>query len=314
MLENTVCIVCGAGRGLGEATAKLMADYGAHVVVNDLGVEMAGGETSSEPAEATVDDISDAGGSASVHFGDVTDLEYSQQLIEDTVEEHGAVHNITNFAAILRDSMIFNMTEEEFDAVINVHLKGHFSLLRNASRHWRERYKAEELDRQRSFTCIGSGAANGNIGQANYSAAKAGILGLMRNGAHELHGYNIRVNAMWPGGITRMTEDILEQFDLADTFTESEYGTHLAAPLPVFLASEDAHDVTGCTIGLGGHRLSFMSHGPSEQRAILKDAESDGWSPDDIGDSWDSLTEGLDTRNTEYYSPMGPTAAYPFAE
>jgi NAD(P)-dependent dehydrogenase (short-subunit alcohol dehydrogenase family) len=116
----------------------------------------------------------------------VTDLDYAGTLVADTVAEYGAVHGLTNFAGILRDSMVFNMDEDEFGAVVDVHLKGHLSLVRATSSHWRDRHKAEGFDRERSLTCVSSGVAAGNPGQANYSAAKAGVPGLMRTAAREL--------------------------------------------------------------------------------------------------------------------------------
>jgi NAD(P)-dependent dehydrogenase (short-subunit alcohol dehydrogenase family) len=208
MLENTVQVVCGGGGGLGEETAVAMAEAGATVVVNDLGVDVTGEGSDDQPAQETVDRIEEVGGEATAHYGDVTDLDYAEQLIEDTVAEYGAVHGIANFAGILRDSMLFNMSEEDFDAVVNVHLKGHFALLRTAAEHWRDRSKAEGFDRDRHFCCVSSGVAAGNPGQANYTAAKAGILGLMRTAARELRQYDVRVNALWPTALTRMTEDL----------------------------------------------------------------------------------------------------------
>jgi NAD(P)-dependent dehydrogenase (short-subunit alcohol dehydrogenase family) len=228
-----------------------MAEQGASVVVSDLGVDLSGEDADSQPAQETVDDIREAGGEAMVHYGDVTELDETEALIEDTVEEYGAVHSVTNFAGILRDRMIFNMSEEEWDAVIDVHLKGHFSLLRNASRHWKERYEAEDgFDRQRSFLGVSSSAAIGWAGQPNYAAAKAGVLGLVRNCAQELDRYDVRVNAIWPEAYTRMYKSIPEEYQ-PDAMGDETHGPHLVAPLPVFLASEAAEDVTGCTLGLG---------------------------------------------------------------
>ena len=176
MFDDTVCIVAGAGRGIGEDTAKLMADEGASVVVNDLGADLGGEGQDEQPAQETVNDILDAGGEAMVHYGDITELDYTVRLIQDTVDEYGAVHSVTNFAGILRDRMIFNMSEEEWDAVVDVHLKGHFSLLRNASRHWKERYEQEEFDRQRSFLGVSSSAAIGWAGQPNYAGLGRGVV------------------------------------------------------------------------------------------------------------------------------------------
>lgn len=296
MLENTVQIVCGAGGGLGEETAVAMADHGATVVVNDLGVAVDGEGTDPEPAESTVERIEERGGEAMAHFGDVSDLEYTEQLVADTVDAYGAVHGVINFAGILRDSMVFNMDEAEWDAVVNVHLKGHFSLVRAVSRHWRERSKAEGgFDRQRSLTCVSSGVAAGNAGQSNYSAAKAGILGLMRTAARELHQYDARVNAMWPTALTRMTEDLpgMEGVD------EDSMGPQLVPAVPVFLASEAATDVNGVTLAIAGGNLSIVSD-PERERTISKDIATEGrWTPEEIETQWEELTDGFETMRMD---------------
>ncbi|MFC7235999.1 SDR family NAD(P)-dependent oxidoreductase [Halosegnis marinus] len=292
MLEETVQIVCGAGGGLGEETAVAMADHGATVVVNDLGVDVDGTGADAEPARETADRIEDAGGEAMVHYGDVTDLSYTEALVADTVEEYGAVHGVINYAGILRDSMVFNMEEAEWDAVIDVHLKGHFSVVRAISRHWRERYKARDgFERQRSLTCVSSGVAAGNPGQANYSAAKAGILGLMRTTARELHQYDVRANALWPTALTRMTED-LPGMAGAD---EGTMGPQLVPGVPVFLASEAAEDVNGVTLAVAGGTLSVVSD-PERGRSLSKDLDADGrWTAAEIEARWDELTDGVNT-------------------
>lgn len=297
MLDDAVCIVSGAGRGIGKETAKLMASEGAAVVVNDLGADLSGEGQDIQPAQEVVDDIVDSGGEAMVHYGDITDLEYTEQLIEDTVAEYGAVHSVTNFAGILRDRMIFNMSEEGWDAVIDVHLKGHFSLLRNASRHWKKRYEDEGFDRQRSFLGVSSSAAIGWAGQPNYAAAKAGVLGLVRNCAQELYEYNTRVNSIWPEAYTRMYKSIPEEYQ-PEGMGESTHGPHLVAPLPAFFASEAAEDITGCTVGLGSGELSFISD-PDRTRKIIKEVPAEtktgGWTPEQIADAWDDLTDGYET-------------------
>lgn len=297
MLDDSVCIVCGGGRGLGEATAKLMAEKGANVVVNDLGVDVTGEGQSEQPAQQTVEEIKSNGNEAMVHFGDVTDLDYTEKLIRETVDKYGAVHSITNFAGVLRDRMVFNMTEDEWDTVIHVHLKGHFSLLHNAASHWRQRYKEEEYERQRSFLGVSSAAAKGNPGQPNYSAAKAGILGLMRNGSRELNQYNVRVNALWPGALTRMTEDLES---IPDDLDEDVLGPQLVAPAPVFYASEAAEGITGTTLSLSGGDLSYVSD-PVEERTLTRDPiEEGGWTPEEIEEVWDDLTEGFATHKTDF--------------
>lgn len=303
MLDDRVCIVCGGGRGLGEETAVAMAGHGATVVVNDLGVDLSGEGSDDEPAEETVARIEQAGGEAVAHFGDVTDVEYAERLVAETVDDYGRVDSVANFAGVLRDRMLFNMSEEDFDAVVDVHLKGHFSVLRAAARHWRDRYKAAEaeagvgegdgeggLDRQRSFLCVSSGVAAGNPGQANYTAAKAGILGLMRTAARELHQYDVRVNALWPAAVTRMTEDLPGM----ESVGEDVFGPQFVPAAPVFLASDDATDVTGCTVGIAGSNLSWVSD-PERVRTLTTDSEDGAWTAAEVADRWDELTDGFET-------------------
>ena len=293
MLENTVCLVCGGGNGIGEETAVAMADHGATVVVNDLGVDVTGGGADEEPARETVERIEAAGGEAMAHFGDVTDVDYTRKLVADTVDEYGAVHSVVNYAGVLRDRMLFNMSEDEWDTVIDVHLKGHYSLLHNVARHWRERYKAEEFDRQRSFLCVSSDSAAGRVGQGNYAAAKAGILGLMRTAARELGRYNVRVNAFWPAALTRMTDD------LVDDVGEEEWGPQLTTAAPVFLASERAEDITGNTVGLQAGELTYISD-PEYERTMVRALEAGGgWTAERLAERWDDLTEGFDTGKSE---------------
>ena len=287
-LEGTVQVVCGGGGGLGEETAVAMADHGATVVVNDLGVDVDGTDPDEGPARETVERIERAGGEATAHVGDVTDLGYTESLVAETVRGHGAIHGLTNFAGILRDSMVFNMDEDAFDAVVDVHLKGHFSLIRAASAHWRERHKREGFDRQRSICCVSSGVAAGNAGQANYAAAKAGILGLMRTTAQELHQYDVRVNALWPTALTRMTEDLPAMAGAS----EEGMGPRHVAPVGVFLASDDAEDVTGCTLAAAGDSVAFVSD-PERERSLS--AEGDRWAVDELAGRFDELTEGFDT-------------------
>ena len=294
MLDDTVCIVCGAGHGLGEETAVAMAEQGATVVVNDLGVDVSGEGSDAEPAEETVERIEDAGGEAVAHFGDVTDFEYTERLVRETHEQFGAVHSVTNFAGVLRDRMLFNMSEAEWDTVVDVHLKGHFSLLRAAGAHWREQAKAGEIDRERSFTCVSSGVSVGNAGQANYSAAKAGILGLMRTAAQELQRYDVRVNAMWPTALTRMTED-LPGMAGADPET---MGPQLAPAVPVFLASEASEGVTGCTLAIMGGDVAYVSD-PARERSLSTENEDGRWTAAELADRWGELTEGFETAKLD---------------
>ncbi|MFQ3318729.1 MAG: NAD(P)-dependent dehydrogenase (short-subunit alcohol dehydrogenase family) [Natronomonas sp.] len=291
MLEDRVCLICGGGHGIGEETAVAMADHGATVVVNDLGVDVSGEGSDEQPARETVERIEERGGEAMAHFGDVTDLAYTEQLIEDTVEEYGAVHAIANFAGVLRDGMLFKMTEEQWDTVVDVHLKGHFSLIRNAAEHWRARSKElDGFERERSFICVSSGVSVGNVGQANYTAAKAGILGLMRTAALELDQYDVRVNAMWPTAVTRMTEDL----PAMAAVDPDDLGPGHVTGVPVFLAGEESEGVTGCTVAVAGDNVAIVSD-PERERTLSTD-DADGWSATELADRWAELTDGFETR------------------
>ncbi|ARS89538.1 SDR family oxidoreductase [Natrarchaeobaculum aegyptiacum] len=273
-LDETVCIVTGGGGGLGRAAARELADQGASVVVSDLGTSVHGEGEDEGPARETVDLIEAAGGDAMVHVGDVTDLGYTDQLVEDTLAEYGRIDGAVNFAGILRDSYLTNMSAEEWDAVIHVHLRGHFSLLRNLARHWRQRNEETEggLERERSFLGVTSPSALGNVGQANYGAAKAGVLGLTRTAAMELAGSNVRVNALFPVAATRMTEGILEDDSLAP---------EKVAPVVAALMSEDASDITGRTISAVGDEIGVVPD-PEIERTVTREG---GWSTGEVIDA-----------------------------
>lgn len=289
MLSEKVCIVTGGGRGIGSATAVELSKRGATVVVNDL----APAEDGAGPAEETADEIREHGGEAMVHYGDITSLEYTEELIDDTVSEYGAVDGIVNFAGILRDGMLFNMSGDEWDTVIQVHLRGHFSLLRNSARHWRALAKEQggELDTQRSFLAVSSTAAFGNVGQSNYAAAKAGIQGLVRTAAMELHQYNVRVNTLMPLAWTRMYEDVPED---RLPFTKEEMPPEKVAPLVGYLMSDEAQDVTGTTLRAKGDAISHVSE-PVEDRIAFKGG---GWTIEDIADEiHGTLGQGVELTN-----------------
>jgi NAD(P)-dependent dehydrogenase (short-subunit alcohol dehydrogenase family) len=294
MLASKTCIVAGGGRGLGKATAIELGRQGANVVVNDLGTTIDGDGASEEPVRETVEEIEAAGGTASAHFGDVTSLEYTESLVEDTVAEYGRLDGVVNFAGVLRDSFLVDMSGDEWDAVIDVHLRGHFSLLRNAAAHWRSRSKDEDgLDAQRSIVNVSSRSALGNVGQANYSAAKAGILGLTRTAAQELSRYDVRVNALMPTAYTRMIENIPEE---QRPFEEEDLPPEKVAPAIGFLLSDAAEDVTGCTIRAAGDMVGIVSN-PENHRIGVKDG---GWTVEDLAEQFEArVAEGLDLDNSE---------------
>lgn len=294
MLAEKTCIVAGGARGLGRATALELGRRGANVVVNDLGTTLDGNGSSEEPARETVADIEAGGGTASAHFGDVTDLEYTESLVDDTVEAYGRLDGVVNFAGVLRDSFLVDMTGDEWDRVIDVHLRGHFSLLRNAGAHWRTRANADAgLDTERAIVNVSSRSAMGNLGQANYASAKAGILGLTRTAAQEFSRYGIRVNALMPTAYTRMIENIPEE---QRPFEEEDLPPEKVAPMVGFLMSDAAEGITGCTLRAAGDMVGIVSD-PEIRRVGIKDG---GWSIDDLAEQFEArIGEGIDLDNSE---------------
>ncbi len=242
-LDGRVAIITGAGRGIGREHALLFAAEGAKVVVNDLGGALDGSGDDRTAAEQVVDEIKALGGEAVVSADDVADWEGGKRLVSTAVEAFGDLHVLVNNAGILRDRMIVNMTEEDWDGVVHVHLKGHFVPTRHAATYWRERAKAGEEVRACVVNTSSTSGLLGNPGQANYGAAKAGIAALSVIAAQELGRYGVRVNAIAPAARTRMTEltpglsDIVRrpqdasQFDVWDPANVS--------PLVAYLATED---------------------------------------------------------------------------
>ncbi len=239
-LDGRVAIITGAGRGIGREHALLFAAEGAKVVVNDLGAALDGSGDDRTPAQQVVDEIRAAGGEAVANSDDVADWDGGRRLVEAAVEAFGDLHVLVNNAGILRDRVIVNMTEEDWDSVIHVHLKGHFVPTRHAAAYWRERSKAGEEVRASIVNTSSTSGLLGNPGQANYGAAKAGIAAFTVIAAQELGRYGVRVNAIAPAARTRMTEttpglsDIVKapgdqsQFDVWDPANVSPLVAHLA--------------------------------------------------------------------------------------
>lgn len=282
MLENSVYIVAGGGHGIGEATAVHLGEHGATVVVNDLGTDLSGEGESAEPAEEVAEQVRAAGGEAMAHFGDISSLEYTEELVADTVAEYGRIDGAVNFAGVLADAISYKMTEDEWDRVIRVHLRGHFALLRAVAAHWREAAgpDGDELERQRSFVGVSSGAAGTpNYGQLNYASAKAGILGLVRTAAVELDRINVRANAIWPSAYTRMMEDMPEE---AQPDEDDVPDPEDVAPVVAYLMSDHAEDITGCTLRAAGDKVGLVSN-PVVERVGFKDG---GWSAEDLAENF----------------------------
>ena len=258
-LEGKVAAVTGGGRGIGREVSKALAAQGAAVVVNDLGVSVAGQKEKQSPADDVVKEIKAAGGAASSNHEDISTPEGGESLVNQAIKEYGKLDILVNVAGILRDRMIFNMTVEEWDAVIRVHLRGHFCTMRPASAHMRER----KFGRIINFS---SNSAQGSPGQPNYAAAKAGILGLTYSAANSLQKYGITCNAIFPGAATRMTDTIPagRMPGAAGLESATAAGTPMdpanVPPIIVFLASDEAAEVNGQCFGASGYAIRRYTH------------------------------------------------------
>jgi len=261
--EGRVCIVTGAGRGLGREYALSLARHGAKVVVNDLGGSRDGSGADAGPAQEVVDEITAVGGEAAANTDDVGTWDGAAALVQQAIDTFGRLDVLVNNAGILRDRMLFSMTEEEWDAVIRVHLKGTFAPSHHAAAHWRERSKAgEQLDARLVNTTSVSGLY-ANVGQTNYGAAKAGIATFTQIAAQELVRYGVTVNAIAPGALTRLTGDLEMTDEIRRNFAPA-----WVAPVVTWLASPDSGDVTGQVIEASGLVLAIAEgwhRGPSTE-------------------------------------------------
>jgi|TARA_B100000809_G_scaffold263277_1_gene316151 NAD(P)-dependent dehydrogenase (short-subunit alcohol dehydrogenase family) len=298
-MEGRVVIVTGAGRGIGREVAHWMADDGASVVVNDLGGAVDGEGTSGSPAEQTAKEIRDKGGSAVANFDSVAEYESAGNIIQTAIDNFGRLDAVCHVAGILRDRMVFNMTEAEWDAVLQVHLYGAFNMVRNAIPHMIKQGYGR-------IVLYSSGSGLGSSGQANYSAAKEGMVGFVRSLAKELAPYGITANAVYPGGATRMTEtvpDSSRQLRAAAVATteirtqgEPIQGPPEArdpannAPKAVYLCSEAAGNITGQVIGTSGWQMTLYS-----PRHVTRSIHKNGrWTLDELDELIPiSLAQGL---------------------
>jgi NAD(P)-dependent dehydrogenase (short-subunit alcohol dehydrogenase family) len=295
-LHGRVVIVTGAGRGIGRAHALAFGAKGAKVVVNDVGVGLDGADPTEGPAQQVVDEIVAAGGDAVANRDDVADFDGARHLVEQAVSRFGRLDVLVNNAGFLRDRMLVSLGEDEWDAVIRVHLKGHFAPLHHAAVYWRERYKAgEPVDARVVNTSSGAGLL-GSVGQGNYSAAKAGIAGLTLVAAAELGRYGVCVNAIAPAARTRMTEQAF-----ADAMAAPESGFDAMAPenispLVVWLGSEESREVTGRVFEVEGGRITVAEgwrRGPTADK-------QDRWDPDEVGPVVEKLLAEATTPEPVY--------------
>lgn len=265
--EGSVVIVTGAGRGLGRAHALELATQGACVVVNDLGVERDGTAGTSGPAQEVVAEIEQLGGRAVANAADVADWEQAQAMVQQAIDTYGRLDALVCNAGFLRDRMLAGMSEDEWDAVVRVHLKGHFAPARHAIDHWRERAKAgEEVVARVVNTSSGAGLM-GSVGQGNYAAAKAAIAELTVQQSAEWGRYGVLANAIAPDARTRMTEGVFYSADDVEAGTFDDKAPENVSPLVAWLASPDC-DVTGRMFEASGGQLNVCDgwqHGPVQQ-------------------------------------------------
>jgi NAD(P)-dependent dehydrogenase (short-subunit alcohol dehydrogenase family) len=279
-LDGRVAVVTGAGRGIGRSVARLLASEGASVVVNDLGSAVDGSGHDFGPAHDVVAEIAEAGGKAVANGADISVFAAAENLVQTAIEEFGRLDILVNVAGILRDRMVFNMTEQEWDDVIRVHLKGTFNTTRFASAHWRSLRDESAQNRIINFTSVSG--LHGAPGQPNYAAAKMGIVGLTWSSARALGKYGVTVNAISPGAATRMTDSV--PTDRRRTRPEvDEWSPDNVAPIVAYLASERSGWITGRIIHSSGYEVSLYSNpepvvrivgtGPWQQDALAEQVE-----------------------------------------
>jgi NAD(P)-dependent dehydrogenase (short-subunit alcohol dehydrogenase family) len=265
-LDGRVAIVTGAGRGIGRSVALLLASHGAAVVVNDLGGAVDGSGSDTGPAGEVVSEITAAGGKAIASGADVSDHAAAEGLIAGAIEEFGRLDVVVNVAGILRDRMVFNMTEQEWDDVIRVHLKGAFNTTKFSAAHWRSIRDASAQNRIINFTSVSG--LHGSPGQPNYAAAKMGIVGLTYSSANALRAYGVTVNAISPAAATRMTDSIPQDRRRARSATTDERSPDNVAPVVAYLASEDSGWITGRVIHSAGYEIALYNNPEPVARII----------------------------------------------
>jgi len=276
-LDDRTAVVTGAGRGIGRGHAQLLATEGARVVVNDVDAKC---------ADAVVGEIEKAGGDAAANTDNVATWEGGRALVEQAIDTYGRLDILVNNAGVLRDAMSFNISEEEWDAVIDVHLKGHMATARAAAAHWRDRAKAGEDVAGRIINTASESGLHGQPGQINYSTAKAGILAMTLVLARELRKYKVTANAVCPRALTRMTESMP---GAAEYMTGPEYSPDNIAPLVCFLASDAAADVNGQVFVMVGARIYLMQ---GWEMVHKLDRGEGRWTPEELVARKDDLFAG----------------------
>jgi NAD(P)-dependent dehydrogenase (short-subunit alcohol dehydrogenase family) len=278
--DDRIVIVTGAGGGLGRAHALAFAAEGARVVVNDIGTSREGEGASAAPAQKVVDEIVAAGGQAVANTDDVADWDGAEALVRTALDTFGGLDVLVNNAGFLRDRMLVSMSVEEWDAVIRVHLRGHFCPLRHAGAYWREQSKSGAAVDARIINTSSGAGLMGGVGQGNYSAAKAGIVGMTLVASAELGRYGVTANAIAPAARTRMTEVAMPDMMRAPESGFDAMAPENVSPLVVWLGSSESRDVTGRVFEVEGGVVGVADgwqHGPRVDKGAR-------WAPADLGD------------------------------
>jgi NAD(P)-dependent dehydrogenase (short-subunit alcohol dehydrogenase family) len=274
-LDGKVAVVTGAGRGIGREHALALARAGAKIVVNDLGASLAGEGADTGPAHDVVREIEALDGEAVADGENVADFAGAKRLIDGAVASFGRLDILVNNAGILRDRMLVNMEEHEWDAVIEVHLKGHFAPTRHAAAYWRERSKAGDQVAARVINTSSPSGVFGNVGQLNYGAAKAGIVGFTLIAAQELQRYGVTVNAIAPNARTRMTEAAFGEIPTPeDVFDPADPANN--SPIVVALCADEAQDITGQVFFVYGGVVNILNGWQAGELF----ASDERWNPD----------------------------------
>ncbi|HEY3685077.1 MAG TPA: SDR family oxidoreductase [Streptosporangiaceae bacterium] len=295
--DGRVAVITGAGRGIGREYALEFARQGAKVVVNDLGGERDGTGADASPAAQVVAEIRALGGDAVADGGDVSDWDDAKRMIDTAIDTYGSLDILVSNAGILRDRALVNMTEQEWDGVIRVHLRGTFAPARHAAAYWRAKSKAGEAVDGRLITTSSSTGLFGNIGQTNYAAAKAGIAAFTVTAAKELGRYGVTANCVYPGAASRLTAD-LTRYEDSDPESEARSPASIA-PLVVWLGSPESTDITGRVFGTRGHRITVAE---GWRAGPYVDGES-RWDPAELG----KIVPGL-------VAEAQPNATFPMGE
>ncbi|MBI4590208.1 MAG: SDR family oxidoreductase [Candidatus Rokubacteria bacterium] len=276
MLKDKVAVVTGAGRGIGREIALLMASEGAKVVVNDYGGKEDGTGGSASPADEVVSEIKGQGGQAAANYDSVASMAGGKSIIQTGLDHFGRVDIVVNNAGILRDRMIFNMTEEEWDAVLDTHLKGTFAVTRAAVPLMREQKWGRFINMTSTSGLVG------NVGQANYAAAKLGIVGLTKVVALDMARYNVTANCISPFAWTRMIGTIPTETEAQKARVEKlkKLSPAHIAPMAVFLATEEAKEISGQVFGVRGKEIMLFNH----MRPIRTIHHADGWTPERLAE------------------------------